>query len=181
MNKLELRKRYFKGRPPLFAALYLAHLNRKFRLSLSSTRFSPLCSLSDDRGKECSLAHGAGEALNQVSGTNILQVVLVSPQIPGNTGCIAKTCAASAVGLHLVGPMGFQIDDAKLKRAGLDYWPYVVVKVHSSWAEFQDYFSQQDGEKRLLAFTKRGTKFHSCLLMELGGAPSRCCIDDPSP
>ncbi|BBG96334.1 AGAMOUS-like 26 [Prunus dulcis] len=53
---------------------------------------------------------------------------------------------------------GFKVDDAKLKRAGLDYWPYVVVKVHSSWAEFQDYFRQQDGEKRLLAFTKRGTK-----------------------
>ncbi|KAJ6896038.1 hypothetical protein NC651_022309 [Populus alba x Populus x berolinensis] len=45
-------------------------------------------------------------------------------QIPGNTGCIARTCAATAVGLHLVGPLGFQVDDAKLKRAGLDYWPY---------------------------------------------------------
>ncbi|KAL6180418.1 hypothetical protein ACLB2K_047081 [Fragaria x ananassa] len=83
--------------------------------------------LSDDRGKECSLAHGSGVALNQVSRTNILQVILVSPQIPGNTGCIARTCAASAVGLHLVGPMGFQIDDAKLKRAGLDYWPYPLI------------------------------------------------------
>ncbi|XP_061997050.1 uncharacterized protein LOC133714812 [Rosa rugosa] len=145
-----------RGGAPLFASLYLAHLNRKSRLSLSSTR----CSLSE-RGKECSLAHGAGQALKQVSQTKILQVVLVSPQIPGNTGCIARTCAASAVGLHLVGPLGFQIDDAKLKRAGLDYWPYVVVKVHSSWAEFQDYFRQQDGEKRLLAFTKRATKFHS--------------------
>ncbi|KAM5552250.1 hypothetical protein ABKV19_026886 [Rosa sericea] len=149
-----------RGGAPLFASLYLAHLNRKSRLSLSSTRFSPRCSLSE-RGKACSLAHGAGQALKQVSQTKVLQVVLVSPQIPGNTGCIARTCAASAVGLHLVGPLGFQIDDAKLKRAGLDYWPYVVVKVHSSWAEFQDYFRQQDGEKRLLAFTKRATKFHS--------------------
>ncbi|KAM7266689.1 hypothetical protein ACFE04_004586 [Oxalis oulophora] len=91
----------------------------------------------------------------------LLQVVLVSPQIPGNTGCIARTCAATAVGLHLVGPLGFQIDDTKLKRAGLDYWPYVVVKVHDSWAEFQDYFRKQEGEKRLLAFTKRGTSIHS--------------------
>ncbi|KAG6679635.1 hypothetical protein I3842_13G002700 [Carya illinoinensis] len=71
------------------------------------------------------------------------------------------TCAASAVGLHLVGPLGFQVDDAKLKRAGLDYWPYVVVKVHGSWMEFRDYFRQQGGEKRLLAFTKRGTAIHS--------------------
>ncbi|VVA37356.1 PREDICTED: tRNA [Prunus dulcis] len=141
---------------PLFGSLYLAHLNRKVRLSLHSTRFSALCSLSDG-GKE----HGVGEAVKEVSQNKILQVVLVSPQIPGNTGCIARTCAASAVGLHLVGPLGFKVDDAKLKRAGLDYWPYVVVKVHSSWAEFQDYFRQQDGEKRLLAFTKRGTSFHS--------------------
>ncbi|KMT18847.1 hypothetical protein BVRB_2g029520 [Beta vulgaris subsp. vulgaris] len=57
--------------------------------------------------------------------------------------------------------MGFEIDDTKVKRAGLDYWPFVVVKVHRSWAEFQDYFSLQDGEKRLLAFTKRGTSIHS--------------------
>ncbi|KAK4397064.1 putative tRNA (cytidine(34)-2'-O)-methyltransferase [Sesamum angolense] len=90
-----------------------------------------------------------------------LHVVLVSPQIPGNTGCIARTCAASAVKLHLVEPLGFQVDDAKLKRAGLDYWPYVVVKVHSSWSEFSEYFRKQDGEKRLLAFTKRGTNIHS--------------------
>ncbi|KAJ0988144.1 hypothetical protein J5N97_006500 [Dioscorea zingiberensis] len=91
----------------------------------------------------------------------LLQVVLVSPQIPGNTGCIARTCAASAVGLHLIEPLGYTVDDTKLKRAGLDYWPYVVVKIHGSWAEFMDYVRQQDGEKRLLAFTKRGTKIHS--------------------
>ncbi|XP_020592854.1 uncharacterized protein LOC110033268 isoform X2 [Phalaenopsis equestris] len=91
----------------------------------------------------------------------ILQVVLVSPQIPGNTGCIARTCAASAVGLHLVEPLGYKIDDTKLKRAGLDYWPYVVVKVHGSWTEFREYFWQQEGEKRLLAFTKKGTNIHS--------------------
>ncbi|XP_028774337.1 uncharacterized protein LOC114731360 isoform X2 [Neltuma alba] len=81
--------------------------------------------------------------------------------IPGNTGAVARTCAASAVGLHLVGPMAFKVDSNKLKRAGLDYWPYVVVKIHDSWADFQDYFRKQEGEKRLLAFTKRGTKVHS--------------------
>ncbi|KAF3452675.1 hypothetical protein FNV43_RR03108 [Rhamnella rubrinervis] len=143
--------------PPPFHSLYLARLNNRLRLSLSS----PLCSLSG-RGKETSLANGVGGAVShEVSQNKILQVVLVSPQIPGNTGCIARTCAASAVGLHLVGPLGFQVDDTKLKRAGLDYWPYVVVKVHNSWEEFLDYFRQQDGEKRLLAFTKRGTNIHS--------------------
>ncbi|KAM1124216.1 hypothetical protein ACFX2B_039165 [Malus domestica] len=159
--------RMCSSKVPLFRSLCSAHLHRSSRLSLSSARFSPLCSLSAADGigsrGECFLANGVGEAVKeeQVSQRKILQVVLVSPQIPGNTGCIARTCAASAVGLHLVGPLGFKIDDAKLKRAGLDYWPYVVVKVHSSWAEFQDYFRRQEGEKRLLAFTKRGTKFHS--------------------
>lgn len=71
------------------------------------------------------MPHGVGEAVGEVSHNNkLLQVVLVSPQIPGNTGSIARTCAAAAVGLHLVEPIGFQVDDAKLKRAGLDYWPY---------------------------------------------------------
>ncbi|KAL5549780.1 hypothetical protein UlMin_005011 [Ulmus minor] len=151
---------HFRARraAPLLRSLYSSRFNRRVHLSLSP---SPLCSLSEI-GEETSLPHGAGEALSsEVSHNNILQVVLVSPQIPGNTGCIARTCAASAVGLHLVGPLGFQVDDAKLKRAGLDYWPYVVVKVHNSWEEFKSYFVQQKGEKRLLAFTKRGTNTHS--------------------
>jgi len=58
-------------------------------------------------------------------------------------------------------PLGFKVDDTKLKRAGLDYWPYVVVKIHDSWDDFRDYFIKQEGEKRLLAFTKRGTSIHS--------------------
>lgn len=51
-----------------------------------------------------------------------IAVVLVSPQIPGNTGTIARTCAATRVPLHLVGPLGFELTDSQLKRAGLDYW-----------------------------------------------------------
>ncbi|BAT93004.1 hypothetical protein VIGAN_07188700 [Vigna angularis var. angularis] len=133
-------------------------------LTSSSCRFSPHCSLNGSTKivtKEGALPRGVGEAVSEASCSKFLQVVLVSPQIPGNTGCIARTCAASNVGLHLVGPLGFQVDDTKLKRAGLDYWPYVVVKVHDSWADFRDYFRQQEGEKRLLAFTKRGTQIHS--------------------
>ncbi|KAG0584018.1 hypothetical protein KC19_3G179200 [Ceratodon purpureus] len=65
-----------------------------------------------------------GEVAQNDQQQRLLQVVLVSPQIPGNTGCIARTCAATCVGLHLVEPMGFKIEDSKLKRAGLDYWPY---------------------------------------------------------
>ncbi|KAG1327263.1 MADS5 [Cocos nucifera] len=114
-----------------------------------------------ERADANTCCNGSAKGVNEVSRDKLLQVVLVSPQIPGNTGSIARTCAASAVGLHLVEPLGYKIEDSKLKRAGLDYWPYVVVKIHGSWAEFRDYFRQQDGEKRLLAFTKRGTSIHS--------------------
>ncbi|XP_027159950.1 uncharacterized protein LOC113761251 [Coffea eugenioides] len=130
------------------------------RQSLNS-KFSSIRVLIQSPLKVKALPSGAGEAVNEVSQNRLLQVVLVSPQIPGNTGCIARTCAASAVGLHLIEPLGFQVDDTKLKRARLDYWLYVVVKVHGSWGEFRYYFSQQTGEKRLLAFTKRGAIVHS--------------------
>ncbi|CAL8471777.1 g11319 [Coccomyxa elongata] len=86
-----------------------------------------------------------------------LSVVLVNPQIPQNTGTIARTCAATGVGLHLVGPLGFEIDNSRLKRAGLDYWPYVTVKIHNSWQDFNSFWSEQQGQKRLLAFSKAGT------------------------
>ena len=52
----------------------------------------------------------------------ILNIVMVEPEIPQNAGNVARTCAATGARLHLVGPMGFKIDDKKLKRAGLDYW-----------------------------------------------------------
>ncbi|KAI3510788.1 hypothetical protein L1887_17925 [Cichorium endivia] len=141
---------------------FLLHVKKKFNFPLShhSSYSSPLCSLSETSTGD-SLGNGIGVAGSKVTESKLLQVVLVSPQIPGNTGCIARSCAASGVGLHLVEPLGFEVDDTKLKRAGLDYWPYVVVKVHSSWGDFRDYFKQQKGEKRLLAFTKRGTNIHS--------------------
>ncbi|XP_020112580.1 uncharacterized protein LOC109727075 isoform X2 [Ananas comosus] len=118
-------------------------------------------SFSVGEGVSNSFPNGSSSSVGGVPSAKLLQVVLVSPQIPGNTGSIARTCAASAVGLHLVGPLGYKIEDSKLKRAGLDYWPYVVVKIHSSWGEFMEYFKQQDGDKRLLAFTKRGLSIHS--------------------
>ncbi|OIT08332.1 PREDICTED: uncharacterized protein LOC109228736 isoform X1 [Nicotiana attenuata] len=138
---------------------FLLH-NLHFPLLSSSSRLSPLRSLCV-RSDAIAMPNGAGEAAVEKAQNKLLQVVLVSPQIPGNTGSIARTCAASAVGLHLVEPLGFPIDNSKLKRAGLDYWPYVVVKVHRSWDEFREYFRGQAGEKRLLAFTKRGTTTHS--------------------
>ena len=62
--------------------------------------------------------------------------MLVSPEIPPNTGSIARLCAATGVRLHLVRPLGFSLDDRYLKRAGLDYWPFVDVRVHDDWAAF---------------------------------------------
>ena len=62
-----------------------------------------------------------------------LNVVLVNPEIPPNTGNIARLCAATGSRLHLVEPMGFKLDDAKLRRAGLDYWDAIRPEVHPSW------------------------------------------------
>lgn len=63
-------------------------------------------------------------------------VVLVAPEIPPNTGTTARLCAATATRLHLVGPLGFSLDDRYLRRAGLDYWPHVDVEVHADWPAF---------------------------------------------
>jgi tRNA (cytidine/uridine-2'-O-)-methyltransferase len=66
-----------------------------------------------------------------------LEVVLVAPEIPPNTGSIARLCAATHIRLHLIRPLGFSLEDRYLKRAGLDYWPYVDVVVHDDWAHFE--------------------------------------------
>ncbi|MGQ9872528.1 tRNA (cytidine(34)-2'-O)-methyltransferase [Leptodesmis sp.] len=84
----------------------------------------------------------------------MLKVVLVHPQIPPNTGNIARTCAATCTELHLVGPLGFEISDRYLKRAGLDYWPYVNLKFHPSAAAFQLFFESQKG--RWIGFSTSG-------------------------
>jgi tRNA (cytidine/uridine-2'-O-)-methyltransferase len=66
-----------------------------------------------------------------------LHVVLVEPEIPPNTGNVARLCAATGCALHLVRPLGFQIDDRALKRAGLDYWDAVRLVLHDSFAAFR--------------------------------------------
>ena len=65
-----------------------------------------------------------------------LNIVLVEPQIPQNTGNVARTCAATGARLHLVGPMAFKIDDAKLKRAGLDYWHMLDISYYDNISAF---------------------------------------------
>lgn len=72
-----------------------------------------------------------------------LNIVMVEPQIPQNTGNVARTCAATGARLHLVGPMGFTVDDAKLKRAGLDYWHLLDITFYKDLDEFM---SRNSGE-----------------------------------
>ncbi|HHT7803302.1 TPA: tRNA (cytidine(34)-2'-O)-methyltransferase [Streptococcus suis] len=69
-------------------------------------------------------------------------VVLFEPQIPQNTGNIARTCAATNSPLHIIKPMGFPIDDSKMKRAGLDYWDRLDVRFYENLDEFMTYVSQ---------------------------------------
>ena len=66
----------------------------------------------------------------------VLNIVMVEPQIPQNAGNVARTCAATGSRLHLVGPMGFKTDDAKLKRAGLDYWHMLDITYYTDIYEF---------------------------------------------
>lgn len=67
---------------------------------------------------------------------NDINIVLVEPEIPQNTGNIARTCAATGASLHLVKPLGFEIDDRKLKRAGLDYWDKLDITYYESLYDF---------------------------------------------
>ena len=71
-----------------------------------------------------------------------LNIVLIEPEIPQNTGNISRTCAATGARLHLVGPMGFRLDDKKMKRAGLDYWPLLDITIYEN---AQAFFSRNSG------------------------------------
>jgi len=79
-------------------------------------------------------------------------VVLYQPEIPSNTGNIARLCGAAMLRLHLIHPLGFRVDDKHLKRAGLDYWKEVDVKHHESFGYYLD--SDALIKKHLLCFSK---------------------------
>jgi len=86
-----------------------------------------------------------------------MQIVLFEPEIPPNTGSVARLCAATLTPLHLIEPLGFKIDDKHLKRAGLDYWEFVDLRVHGSW---EDFLSAMRPE-HLLFFSKRAAKSYT--------------------
>jgi tRNA (cytidine/uridine-2'-O-)-methyltransferase len=71
----------------------------------------------------------------------MLCVALLEPEIPPNTGNIARLCAATGAELHLIGRLGFRLDERSLRRAGLDYWPHVTLKCHTTLAEFEAAFA----------------------------------------
>ena len=83
-----------------------------------------------------------------------LAVVLIEPQIPPNTGNIARLCAATETALHLIEPLGFTLDDDQLQRAGLDYWQDVDLWIHPYWREFRDAVARE----RCLYFSAHGER-----------------------
>ena len=114
-----------------------------------------------------------------------LSIALIEPRIPPNTGNIARLCAATDVPLHLIGPLGFAIDDAEVRRAGLDYWPHVDLWVHADWVGFRDAVSRE----RCLYFSANAThnfrdapyRPNTCLVFgnETDGMPARILEKHP--
>mgnify|MGYP001180886617 CR=1 FL=1 len=111
-------------------------------------------------------------------------VVLVEPEIPANTGNIARTCAVTGARLHLVEPLGFSISDKHLKRAGLDYWPHLGVKTYKNLDEF---FAANSGGNYYFCSTKAKRNYcdasfeDGCYLMfgkETKGLPEELIFSD---
>jgi len=86
----------------------------------------------------------------------MLQVILFRPEIPPNTGNVIRLCANTGTVLHLIRPLGFELDDARLRRAGLDYHEYASLNVHDNLASCLDAI----GRPRVFAFTTKGTVAH---------------------
>jgi len=86
-----------------------------------------------------------------------MNIVLVAPEIPQNTGSIGRLCVATDTGLHLIEPLGFTIDDRHLRRAGLDYWPHVRLARHANWEAFLA--ARPPG--RLLCFSARAARSYT--------------------
>ena len=85
----------------------------------------------------------------------MFHVVLVEPEIPPNTGNIIRLCANTGAQLHLIEPLGFPLDDAKMRRAGLDYHDYASMQVHANWQAFLD--AARPDPQRVFAFTTHGS------------------------
>lgn len=94
----------------------------------------------------------------------MLHIVLFEPEIPPNTGNIIRLCANTGAQLHLIEPLGFALDDARLRRAGLDYHEWAAVKSYANYAQFLD----QNKPSRLFAITTKGTMNYSAVNYQSG-------------
>ena len=113
----------------------------------------------------------------------MLNIVLHEPEMPANTGNIGRTCVATGVRLHLIGPLGFQINDKMLKRAGLDYWDKLDVTVYD---DYNDFLARNPGAKIYMATTKAHKVYSEvsyepdCYIMfgkESAGIPEEILVD----
>jgi tRNA (cytidine/uridine-2'-O-)-methyltransferase len=86
-----------------------------------------------------------------------MDIVLVEPQIPQNTGSISRTCAATDTPLHLVGPLGFDLSEKAVRRAGLDYWPHVKLSRHGTWESYLEARKPPN----VWLFSKFGTRLYT--------------------
>lgn len=114
-----------------------------------------------------------------------INIALIEPEIPQNTGNIARTCAATGTSLHLVKPLGFEIDDRKLKRAGLDYWDELDITYYESLEDFLE----KTKDENLFFFSTKAPRAHTqvnyperCFLVfgkETKGLPEELLHDNP--
>lgn len=93
----------------------------------------------------------------KLGGAITVDIVLVEPQIPQNTGSISRTCAATDTPLHLVGPLGFDLSEKAVRRAGLDYWPHVKLARHGTWASYME----ASAPRKVWLFSKFGSRLYT--------------------
>ena len=112
-----------------------------------------------------------------------MNIVLLEPEIPANTGNIGRTCVAAGARLHLIGPLGFRLDEKSLKRAGMDYWHQLDV---TTYIDYEDFLGRNPGARIYMATTK-ATKIYTevsyepdCYIMfgkESAGIPEEILVD----
>ena len=85
-----------------------------------------------------------------------MHLVLVEPEIPQNTGNVARTCVMTGTKLHLVEPLGFSLSEKEVRRAGLDYWQYLNLEIHSNFDELK----QKNSASRFICFSTRGRDYY---------------------
>lgn len=91
----------------------------------------------------------------------MLNIVLHEPEMPANTGNIGRTCVATDTVLHLIEPLGFKINDKMLKRAGLDYWDKLDVRIYD---DFDDFLAKNPGAKNIYGNNEGSKKLYRCTI-----------------